>query len=311
MGMACRTGTASLLRQSLHPPGSAHAPARRLQSRLRRKTIMGFQPFHAAAGALALALAGPLAAQDIDTRAFGGSFSYGPLVEEVQRDDRTVANAGQTFVAPAGKPILDTFSFFLSANGKLPNSGDLQFRAYVLPWDHTALRPTGLPIWSSATRSGASDPSGYANPDDGGGWTEYAFDTGGLVLDPAQMYLAMLSAVETPAKSLHQNGTVGVAANVVRGIYPWVPGGGYPDGYWVYGESRYLDGAGTPDIFLDLPNLQGLPYTSYYGIEGDLAFTASFSAVDTTVPEPVSMALLGTGLAGVAAARRRRRRDDH
>jgi hypothetical protein len=70
---------------------------------------------------------------------------------------------------------------------------------------------------------------------------------------------------------------------------------------WIQSDNRYADGR----IYERISDTG--PYATL-NPSWDVAFRAEFEPVATVVPEPITMLLLGTGLAGVGAARRRRRR---
>jgi hypothetical protein len=99
----------------------------------------------------------------------------------------------------------------------------------------------------------------------------YTFNTGGLGLTAGTTYVAFLQALGGSMQGLFATGEFGVYGGGET-VYSLASG---PSGDWY-----------------------GLPST-------DLAFVANFS--DDVVPEPATMTLLATGLAGMAAARRRKR----
>lgn len=205
-----------------------------------------------------LALPGGLLAQTISTPGGASIQSFGKPNTQTYGQRFTAANTS-----------LDAFSFWLSGGAT-----GLNFRAYVYAWDDTFLRATGPALFTSGILSGPA----------GAGFQEVAIGTGGVLLDPGQLYVAFLS-------------TSGIAGT---GAVAWEASQGdfYADGGLVFTNNGEDTGQWTAQTWGGVINT-------------DMRFSMDFSqgGPNNVVPEPISMVLLGSGLAGVGALRRRRRSD--
>ena len=90
---------------------------------------------------------------------------------------------GQTFVVLAEAPTLQTLSFRVQHSPDDTSGEDLFFSIVVMAWNTD--RATGPVLYESALQTITTAESTM---------TEYAVDTGGLILTPGQEYVAFLSA---------------------------------------------------------------------------------------------------------------------
>lgn len=218
-------------------------------------------------------------------------------------DYNSFGTLGQTFTVPWQAPVLSEFSFHLSPYYTLPGPDYAYyalnapiFRLYVMGWDQALFAPVGDALFRSAARTGLTVADG-SRP--------ITFSTGSLELDPGAMYVAFLTTrddPQPPPECVDSRCHRSLNRMAMSYFNPGIPGSPYAGGEMVGSDFWIEAGGGTQggDRWIPVSTMGGPP---------DAAFSATFET--TAAPEPASMALLGTGLAGLAgAARRRRRRRD-
>lgn len=204
------------------------------------------------------------------------------LTSAVSASAQTVGSGGGSQISAWGKPNTQTYgqtvtavnSSFDSFSFWLQGGSDLLFRAYIFAWDQTLLRATGSALFTSVAMAAPG----------GTGFQQVFIGTGGVSVLTGNMYVAFLS-------------TSGQAGS---GSIPWesTGGDGYTGGAFVFINNGDDLSAWTNSAWS----------TNWQGPGSDLRFQASFSDGLAVVPEPGSMLLMATGLAGLAAAGLRRRR---
>lgn len=189
------------------------------------------------------------------------------------------ATMGQTFFAPTGYSVLQSFSFWLSNDpGLALNPTALSFQAFVMQWDAANGHATGPVLYTSAAQSG---PTAFSQ--------RYNFVATNTLLDPSLQYVAFLSAspflgniTPTDANAVLETSLLGT----------------YTGGGFVFFDN------GTD--FAALSN-------TTWDYTGDPSYQTRFEAKFTNaavsvVPEPSSIALLVSGLAAILVVAVKRKR---
>jgi len=181
---------------------------------------------------------------------------------------------GQT-VTVGSDNVLDSFSFRMRVIGGDP--GDtLSFKAYVMAWDGT--KASGPVLYQSSVLT-IAPPSTDA-------FTVFNVNTGGVSLTSGNQYVLFMSTLN----DLSGSGTA----------TEW----GHIDDNDAYTGGRF--------VFTNTTSLAGITGNDWDNfIEGDLAFTAGFSASNlNAVPAPAGAVLFGLGLTGLGGFRLLRRKSE-
>ena len=210
---------------------------------------------------------------------FGGYVSGGQFTE--------INGVGQTFTTPKHGLRLDQFRFFLAGGDNCstaPIPCDMVFQMLLVRWNPT-VGIIGSIMWNQLMTLGPLDADNQV--------INTALTANPMIRIGPGTYAALMLAV--------------------------APGSSVPLDYEGYlaPDLTWLATNSDADPWEDLAYPGGMALT-YNGAPGfhraswqsEPNIDFSFDATMTVTPEPVSMVLLGTGLAGLAAIRRRRRNRD-
>ena len=193
------------------------------------------------------------------------------------------ATYGQTFVAPSTDTILQDFTF------QLHGAATIQLQAQIYAWTGNLLGgnptqgATGAALFTSA-------PITVGNT--GQGFLPVTITTGGTPLTAGADYIALFT-ISGPDPTDFTNSTVnqGDGFGILPGQHVAGDGGGGFNFFNNGNDFSIINNGNWPAALPD---------------QGDLAWTAHFTSGVAVVPEPRTLALLGTGLLGLAMTRRRK-----
>jgi hypothetical protein len=236
------------------------------------------------AGILAMSLSTltPAKATVIDTSGIeaGNVLTFGPT---------TIATFGQTFTVTGADNFLDSFSLYLRTNDIITSSPSftglpLDLRGYIADWDGT--KASNI-LFESTTQT-MNGP---------GDLLEFAFDPD-LNLVSGNTYVAFLSLSNLPEQAdtffAIPMSSISIADDQIPGSFVFVQNGTNFD-------------ALTTDPWRD--NLAPRDTWFKAALTGPTSCNVRIGGCDApgAVPEPMTLSLLGAGLAGIGLVRRRTR----
>lgn len=223
-----------------------------------------------AAGVIMAALTLPTFGARASAQSIGNAPSYSDNDALSGFGPNGVPSQGETFTAPTGATVLNSFTFYLANDVNFGGGDELFFQPYLMAWDVD--HPTGSNLLSSSPVTQGNGTSVFS---------PFTF-TAGVSVNPGDVFVAFLSTVGVQQSGNGYNEFAGTADT-------------YDGGQFVYGFSNDPNDLTDPSNWGD-------------GAGAQLGFAAEFTGAQSTVPEPSEFLLLATGLSTMAGTIRFRRR---